>query len=232
MLNITRYLRPFKKYSLVDLEKKFRGPRVPSEVIDARPYVRAAVIDDQKFYPLENLMDSDYDIVYIGNISKVRYVKNYDIIVCDIQGVGRNINSELQGGALISQIREAYPEKYIIVYSGNFSDEPRVRMALEKSNANIIKGATLDEWTRALDIAIAQVSNPVSRWRAMRTQLEDLSVPQVEIGILEDAYVRSVVYSDRSILERSVRGQSSIGADARAIVQGLISSAIWAIIAG
>ena len=76
-------------------------------------------IDSQFIKKLEN---RGYSITQVSDIDNFDGIKMFTIIVCDIDGVGKRFDSQYQGGYLIQKIKELYPLKYIIFFSGKSWD--------------------------------------------------------------------------------------------------------------
>lgn len=217
----------FSRYTLNDLVLFQKSHAIPLDVASSRQRVRIAVIDDQPFPHLDNLRDSHFDISQVGNISNVTHVEKYDVVACDLRGVGKAISEKNQGAAIIEEIKRLYPDKFVIAYSGSFARSTMVDIALNKSDDNISKAADLDKWFVLLDNAIQQVADPVERWKRIKSRVADKTITADELAAAEDAYVKSIIKGKRSILERHIKGPK-IGDDLRIIIRSLVTSAVWA----
>jgi hypothetical protein len=65
-----------------------------------RSAIKIAVIDDEPFAPQTNLQSYGYNIKPIGDLKNLKEVAEYHIVLCDIMGVGRHFDSNLQGASL------------------------------------------------------------------------------------------------------------------------------------
>src|SRR5947209_2369225 len=87
--------------SINDLEDDIRVRRAQINRLDIRGSVPIAAIDDQPFEPATNLRHNHYNIVHLNDIQNIDEIKAYPIILCDLQGVGANLDPKLQGAHLI-----------------------------------------------------------------------------------------------------------------------------------
>jgi hypothetical protein len=95
---------------------------IGSEAIDmaeAKLRVEIAVLDDNAFAPRGALLNHKFRVTELGpDIRSVDQISNYPIIVCDVGGVGRAFRSSLEGAHLVTEIRKAYPDKFLMAYTG------------------------------------------------------------------------------------------------------------------
>lgn len=95
---------------------------IGQEAIDmaqAKLRVEIAVLDDNPFAPKEALLNHKFRVTELGpDIRSLDQVSTYPIIVCDVAGVGRAFGSSLEGAHLVNEIRKAYPDKFLIGYTG------------------------------------------------------------------------------------------------------------------
>lgn len=83
-----------------------------------RRAVKIAVIDDQNFALKPALERLEYRVTELGDIDSIDQVAVFDIILCDIQGVGGKFQSPQQGAFVVKEIRRQFPEKFIVAFSG------------------------------------------------------------------------------------------------------------------
>ena len=220
--------------SLNDLDVFLKSQNSSKDQRAIRQSVPIGVIDDQSFTPLNNLRNNNYRIQEMGDIVNVTQVEDFAIILCDIQGVGKNLNPARQGVHLIREIKRQYPEKYVIAYSGASSMNPLTRAATDTADNFVKKDAGIEEWTEKLDGAIDQITNPIQTWKAFRNLALDKGMTPLSLVELENDFVRSYsLGSERSHsnLSRKI-GDLGLAQDVRAIAQGFISSIIFRLIFG
>jgi DNA-binding NarL/FixJ family response regulator len=213
-----------------DVAANVKSLNARRSVIEKRPTVPIAVIDDEDFPAENNLKNNGYNISILGDIKDISKILEYNIILCDLQGVGRHLNKKTQGAYIIDEIKRNHPEKFVVAYTGGSSDEQILRIAQNAADSFLKKDAPIEEWRDRLDAMINFLTNPVEVWSRQRYALIYADVPTLDILKLEDAFVRSLEQKDKSIYERMAAGASS--SDLRAIAQSLAASGIFKILVG
>ena len=160
-----------------------------------RNQIPMLVIDDDKFEYQNILQNHDFSIKHIEDIDAIDFVHNYEIILCDINGVGKKFGSKFDGAHIISEIRKKYPFKYIIAYTGHTHD-PSYTKHLRKADTVINKDISSDEWIEELDNAIKQTVNPINKWSRIRDFLIAHEIEIQTVAKLEDEYVRIILSGD------------------------------------
>lgn len=185
-----------------------------------------AVIDDKPFHYEQNLQANNFQVKYLGDINTIDDVKDYNIVLCDLQGVGTRMNARGQGAYIIDEIKRHFPEKFVVAYTGGSLDDSITVLAQEHSDFFLKKDADIDDWRDTLDDIIGQLSDPISVWRRQRDALVEADVPTLDILKLEDAYVSSVKQgSDKAY--RSMAAKRELSSDLRSIANSLIASGIF-----
>jgi hypothetical protein len=198
-----------------------------------RAAVRIAVVDDEPFAPQANLQSYGYVISPIGDIKNLDEVSGFHMVLCDVMGVGRHFDTKLQGASLIGEIKNAYPEKIVVAYTGAALNDRAARLASERADRTIKKDVDVEEWTAHLDDLAKEAVDPFVIWNKVRARFVQLNVDTKDILVIEDAYVRAILQKDDnfSLLKATTSG-SGMRSDVRAIVQGLASSVIFKAIFG
>lgn len=165
----------------------------------ARSLVSVAVIDDQDFKYLDTLKQHKYNIVKFDDIDDLTKIEPYDIIICDIKGVGKSFDSKFEGGHLIKEIKLRYPEKILVAYSGSKFD-PTFQRFLKYSDTTMSKNADSSEWSDKLDRSAEFFWNPKLRWNRIRLILLDRDVELGMILRLEQAYIKAVTLGKKDLV--------------------------------
>ncbi len=178
---------PFRNRSIEDLRlHSFSNPVERKEV-------SILVIDDNEFSYLELLRRHDFNIKQLNDIHDIQAVSSYDIVLCDIKGVGKHFGSPDEGGHLIQEIKKRYPFKILIGYSAKQHD-PEFNRYFSLCDFIPKKDVGLDEWVDILDKAIADAVSPMNQWRAIHHQLVDMNIGSQQVVRLEDNFVRAVLH--------------------------------------
>lgn len=223
--------RWFSYHQIDDLTSSFKLSAASKTDRDRRSLVPIAVIDDESFKPEQNLRAIGYDIRVIGDIKSLDEIRSYNIILCDLQGVGRHLDTRKQGAFIIDELKRNHPEKFVIAYTGGSLDDAITVSAQQVADFFLRKDADIDEWRDKLDDIISLLSDPVQVWKRQRDALVEADVATLDILKLEDSYVKSIYQkSDRPY--KAFLESPAIGSDLRAIAQSLIASGIFKVLVG
>lgn len=194
-----------------------------------RSKVPIAIIDDEPFTAQQTLTNHGYDVRPIGDPKSLSEIENFNIILCDLRGVGQNFDKKNQGAYLIGEIKRNHPEKFVVAYTAGAENDEMSLRANRDADIFIRKDADIEEWRDKLDDLIDRLCNPVIVWRRQRDALVRNNVATLDILRLEDAFVQSVeIGRPQNFANRAAR--LNLGPDARAIAQSLIGSGIlWLI---
>lgn len=198
-----------------------------------RESVRIAVVDDKSFEPGRLLTNHGYKISYIGDVKNVSELKDYQIVLCDLMGVGQFLDRSDEGAAIIREIRRNYPSILVAAYTGSSSGHEPLRKAKQTADVFIKKDSDIEDWTDELDALVEKALDPSVIWYRVRDELCRQRVGTVEVLRLEDAFVRSLESDDSNFnrLQEAARSQF-LGVDGRAIIQGLIANTVFKVLGG
>jgi hypothetical protein len=177
-------------------------------ITKARKLTTIAVIDDQEFGYLEPLRSHGYVLKDLGDITDIEAVAAYDIAICDIKGVGSAFRSKYEGAHVISEIRNQFPDKYIIAFSGGQFD-PSYKKFFDKCDRSIKKDADMDEWCTILDETVALLGNPISRWSRARSVLIQSGVDLYDVMNLEIEYIKAIQKKSPDDLQKAFSSVSA-----------------------
>ena len=170
-----------------------------------RQHVRILVIDDNEFAAEKYLKTSGYQIDHKYDIDTIKDVEPYEIIMCDISGVGKNLGFEKEGAFIIREIHENYPNKIVIAYTSyTYNAEYNQYFAL--ADSVVTKDIPTDDWIGILDEQIKNAINPIEQWKRIRDYLFDNNISTIRIAKIEDKYVESINKKDFTILTSHVSG--------------------------
>lgn len=186
------------------------------------------VIDDDEFIPLEGLKNHGYYIQQKNDIQNLKDVEPYDIILCDIRGVGKFLKSAYEGAYLAKQIKETYPSKIVLVYTAD-NYKADFEKYLKYADSIISKGMDIEDWSSILDANLRDSVNPVVQWEKVRDALLKAGVTTIEVAQLEDKYVKSIQDKNFSTLKSMSEKEQSVIAK---IMKSLIESIIVKVITG
>jgi CheY-like chemotaxis protein len=195
-----------------------------------REIVPIIVIDDQPFEPGNNLRSNHYNISQLQDLQNVTEVDLHPIVLCDLQGVGAKLHTDLQGAHLIREIKKHFPEKVIIAYTAISKNTNMSKIAQANADLFLKKDAPLEDWIDALDGAIQNVTDPVYMWKKFRKRLLDTGMTPYQLTKLENAFVSGAQSGNTKDVQTSVMtiiDRLGIHHDLRAIIQGFVASLIF-----
>ena len=217
--------------SILNIRDHSKAKKTSMSRKDIRSSVRIAIIDDEKFKAHGNLMNYGYKIEELPDIQSLEQVAEFDIILCDLMGVGNNFDQSIGGASIIKEIKENYPTKFVIAYTGSRANTTEANAAKDFSDDFIKKDDEINKWVQKLDDAIDFTSDPYERWLITRQSLIDHDVDLRRIIELESAYVDAIKAGDKEFSGiKSVLKRVNISGNAKGIVQSLIASGIYSLV--
>ncbi len=186
------------------------------------------VIDDDPFTYIDILQANDFRIKQKTDIDAIGDVERFDIILCDVKGVGKFLCSKFEGAYLVQQIKETYPNKIVVIYTGNPYDASYQKY-IQYADYTMEKGTPQEDWTALLTDILRKNANPVQQWKKTRSQLLDAGVSIVDVAKYEDKYVSAIKSGNYKSLEDLC---SKSNGQVHSILVELLSSTIAKLIKG
>lgn len=168
-----------------------------------RHLLNVAVIDDEDFPYLQVLRQHDFRVTKFDDIQSVDQLSNFEIILCDIRGVGKSFGSKYGGGHLIEEISKKSPHKYLIAHSGS-TFKTDFNKFFRLCDESVMKGVDVNEMVNLLDRAAKAVNDPIYQWKKTRTALENNKVASDQISKFEQYYISSIVKRKSRKLEKEI----------------------------
>lgn len=208
-----------------------------SELQDIDPFskmdrgdIKILCIDDQGF-PYEDIIrNHGFSIRVENDITDIKAVAEYPVIICDIKGIGSKLGSKYEGGHVIQEIKKNYPEKFVIAFTGQQFDATYNKF-FSMSDLVLTKDIDSDKWVESLDIMIKKIVSPVDQWKRIRTFLFDKDISTKVVYELELAYVKAVKNHSEKCFSKN-KSLQILAPDVRAVLNGFIASAIFKLIIG
>jgi DNA-binding NarL/FixJ family response regulator len=226
--------REEKWQSINRLEEELRVQLARRSQLDLREKVKIVAIDDQAFAPETNLRNNHFDISVKRDLHDVNDIKDYSIILCDLEGVGAALNHKLQGAHLIKEIKAHFPQKIVIAYTGVNASSIMARTAQSFADHFLKKDSDIDDWIAVLDGSIKDITNPVYMWRDARKRMLDAGLTPFQLARLEDAYVKSILRKDeKKKIVKELNGVTETLVETlelKTIINGLISAVLYSIV--
>lgn len=228
---IPRSLNSFS--SILELRDFSNSRKASMPQKEIRSSVSIAIIDDEKFKAHANLTNYGYKIQELPDITSLKQIEEFDVVLCDLMGVGQNFDSFIGGASIIKEIKENYPTKYVIAYTGARANTTEASTAKAFADDFMKKDDEISKWVQKLDNAIDRASDPYIRWLVTREMLFDHEVDIRKVLQLESSYVESISQRDVKFSKvKEVLSRLDLGGNSKGIVQSLIASSIYALIIG
>lgn len=196
----------------------------------ARHGTRIAVIDDDPFLNIDALRASGFNLIELGDIKSIDSITAYSVIICDIKGVGASFGSKFEGAHVISEIRQAYPDKYIIAFTGMIYNAT-YNVKLAKADFSATKDIDSEAWTKILDIGISEVTDPTKRWLRFRNHLLEKGMDLYDVFCLEQSFIKSIQMRNSKYLEDST-STSSWSKETKDLITSFAATAVAQLIQG
>lgn len=207
-----------KKYSLKDLRDYIS--KMQNEMHrNLHKTCRILIIDDdlaeeKNNYVFESQLkylknQLGLDITTKADLHNMRDAEGYDIIVCDIDGVGLKLGGN-NGIWLLNEINKEYPDKILVLYS-NYNQEIR--------KLNRIKNSAFDIWDKSelidnhikngqdgfadkIKTTMNYFADPSRRWQQLRNKMLSTEISIHEVAMLESYFVKSIIKNDKNIFDK------------------------------
>lgn len=184
------------------------------------------VIDDEDVPYLEDIRFHGFNLSHFKDIEQIESVNGFEIVLCDIRGIGKKFNSKFEGAHIISEIKRVYPFKIIIAFSA-YTFDPSYNKYFKLADDILKKDIEIDEWVERLDEAIEMAINPIYKWEKIKTYLQTQRINPFDLIGLEDEYVR--LFQKRislgSFPSRKIKG--NLSEDAKRVLQSFLTSLVF-----
>lgn len=151
---------------------------------------RIVVIDDEGF-DSSVITKYDYDNVTVhSSFEGIKMYSKYDVILCDIQGIGENVQSKHGGVEVAIELKKQYPQKVVALYSAK--EKSNIRLDYSILDGFIDKSLSGSELVTKIDEMIKASINPTLIWDKIQDDLRINNVRNKEIAIIEDIYCKSL----------------------------------------
>lgn len=150
------------------------------------------IIDDNDFPFLESLKKYEFSIQQKYDLTHLSDAEAYDVILCDIKGVGKFLDSTFEGANLIKELKTKYPNKIIIAYTAN-EYNATFQKYFNYADGIVPKGTFgLEDWVSLLEKTLSECADPVAQWERTRRALLRANVPTVDVAKYESQYVKAI----------------------------------------
>ncbi len=188
-----------------------------------RNEVPIVVIDDEQIPYLEDIRYHGFNITHLKDIDQIESVKGFEIVLCDIRGIGKKFKSKYEGAHMISEIKKIFPYKIVIAYTA-YTFDPNYNKFFNIADDVFKKDIDRDEWIERLDNAIKMAINPISKWSKIRNFLQEQNVSSVDIIKLENEYVEMILQKRNVNSFPSKRIKKSLASNVQDVINSFLGS--------
>lgn len=160
-----------------------------NNIIKLRKKTKIIIVDDDELDIVENLVQRGYDIYYKRDMNYSLEAEPFDIIIMDIQGIAKNLGSNMEGFALASDIKKRYPNKEVYCFSSTVKTE--IASNLHKIDGFIPKDYDIDKWGEQLDNIIRDYVDVNKQWKRLEEQLYSHSIDEKTVQTIKKVYLES-----------------------------------------
>ena len=153
-----------------------------------RNQIHVCVIDDEGF-DIAGLAASGYtDVTWKEDYKNLNDFAGYDLIACDIDGIGKKISPDKGGLAVAEVLKTRYPDTIVLIYSGHNSRE----IPYQGADGYFSKSKEAHEIANEFDKYAARYWDPVAAWGWIEKKLRAGGIDNKTIAFVEDVYARSL----------------------------------------
>lgn len=186
------------------------------------------IIDDEEFSLLDMIKKHGFNVHHKKDIDDIKDLQPYDIVLCDIRGVGKIYDSTFEGAYVIKEERINYPNKQIIAYTAS-SYNAEYNKYLSCADAIVPKGTSPEDWVSLLDEQLFKCVDPVFQWGKMRGALLEAGMDTIDVAKIEALYVKAIEEKDFTSLKAL---QNNKNKAIRPIISEFLSSLIVKYLSG
>ena len=161
-----------------------------------RSHVKICIIDNDGVNLTQLKQQSYEQVTWETDYTKLDDFKDFDVILCDIKGIGLNFKKKKEGLSVAEELKKAYPYKVVLIYSGqNPNDfDPSFDRANNPFDGFVVKGESTLDLVNELDKYCEVFWNPVSGWKRIEQILRKDDVSNKVIAYLEHEFVKSLTH--------------------------------------
>jgi DNA-binding response OmpR family regulator len=166
-------------------------PTLPGREMVKR--TRIVVIDDERTtFPFEVLQQQGYSIDHWPDINDLGKLEQgfYDIIILDIGGIGRELDEDTEGIAVLRHLKKRNPAQVVVAYSGQSYESAKIPF-FQLADQYVPKPTSAITWKEIIDDLIRTKVTVGYYWETMRQLLRDAGAGHKAIRTVEASLVKA-----------------------------------------
>ncbi len=197
-MGLFRKAKSKKKYiNALELLEKNNLPNI-------RKRIKILVVDDESDEIYNTLKERQYDVYYKNDMNYAVEAEPFEILVMDIKGVAKRLQSSMEGFSLACEVKHKYPLKRVCCYSGSIHAEISEQLADKKIDAFFLKDMEMDKICEKIDRLILDYVDYKQQWEIIRRQLIDCNTSEEDITIIQEAYEDGFKNGNISLLSNTI----------------------------
>lgn len=169
-----------------------------------RKRIKILVVDDESDDIYNILKERQYDVYYKNDMNYAVEAEPFEVIVMDIKGIAKRLQSSMEGFALACEVKHKYPLKRVCCYSGSIHAEISEQLADKKIDAFFPKDMEMDKICEKIDRLILDYVDYRQQWEIIRKQLIDCNTCEEDIKIIQEAYEDGFKNGNISLLSNAI----------------------------
>lgn len=159
-----------------------------NNISNIRKRIKILVVDDESDDIYDILKERQYDVYYKNDMNYAVEAEPFEIVVMDIKGVAKRLQSSMEGFSLACEVKHKYPLKRVCCYSGSIHAEISEQLAAKRIDAFFPKDMEMDKICEKIDRLILDYVDYKQQWEIIRKQLIDCKTSEEDIKIIQEAY--------------------------------------------
>lgn len=195
-------------------------------MVTARNNVQILIIDDDDFPYLSTLLNDKYRITHIEDIEDYNAVSEYQVVICDVIGVGHKFSENQEGAFVVKELKKRFPFKKYAVYSSASNYNLAATDDMEGIK-RIKKDVDIDMWRSYLDTLIDMAYDPIEIWKTIRNFLLSKNVSLKEVLLLESNFVDIYINRPKDMKQFPEQNMvPNLSPDIKGVVQSMIAGGL------
>lgn len=188
-----------------------------------RKRIKILVVDDESEDIYNTLKERQYDVYYKNDMNYAVEAEPFEIIIMDIKGVAKRLQSSMEGFSLAGEVKQKYPLKRVCCYSGSIHAEISEQLADKKIDAFFPKDMEMDKICEKIDRLILDYVDYKKQWEIIRKQLLDCNTSDEDIEMIHEAYTEGFENGNISLLSNTLIEKLKNGATMLNICSAVIN---------
>jgi DNA-binding NarL/FixJ family response regulator len=159
-----------------------------NNISNIRKRIKILVVDDETDDIYQVLKERQYEVYYKNDMNYAVEAEPFEIVVMDIKGVAKRLQSNMEGFALACEVKHKYPLKRVCCYSGSIHKEISEKLTDNKIDAFFSKDMEMDKICDKIDKLILEYADYKQQWEILRKQLVEHNMSEEDIKKIQGAY--------------------------------------------